>query len=497
MRALVTLCSLVIFLMCSRRRHSYIPAFKYLKLFTIAMGLWGFASAAFFIYPETAPLPYISPFIYATISFGGPLFLLFSFAYSLPHKLYKMKHLHLLLVFPSIITILLLVPPLQKYIIVFTDQLIYIPYRDIQEFYQPLFYVHIVYAYLNVLVGIALLGYKAFHSPENSTVGSKLAMVAAFLFVVQNGFAVSGAKDNHFFWVSSISIILCMSLLFFTLYYDHSEQIIFKGQSALLETIPFPILILNNKSVVIYTNRQGNAIYEPIRDKNHQIVYRSDVLQQYTVFETTLTYQQEICRQFIQRKDNGQLFLLQEQPIDDEKNKGQMMMIIPLTSIQDFFTALENKAFRDPLCQCYNRHFLELKQKESLVQERLPISILMCDLDNLKNINDQLGHHKGDEYIRLCHDEICSCIRKDDLIFRIGGDEFLVILPKAPAPVAQKIALNIEDKVFQHTEFHPHKIGVSVGASTVSELDTSFEDCIKEADEAMYKRKQLHKKERT
>ena len=496
MRALVALCALIIFLLCSRRRHSYVPAFNYLKAFVSVMGLWGFSSTAFFIYPETDSLPYISPFIYATIAFGGPLFLHFTFAYTLPHKLHKIKYLHLLLVFPIIITILLLVPPLQKYVIVFTDQLIYIPYRDIQEFYQPLFYVHIVYAYLTVLAGITLLGYKAFHSPKNSTTGSKLAMVAAFLFVVQNGFSSFGAKDTHFFWVPSISVILCMLLLFFTLYYDHSEQIIFRGQSALLETIPFPVLILNSKSVVIYTNEHGTDIYTQAKDKSHQIVYRNDVLQQYTVFETTLSHQQEICRQFIQRKDNGQLFLLQEQPIDDGRNGGQMMMLIPLTSIQNFFSALEKKAFRDSLCGCYNRHFLEYKQKESLVQERLPISLLMCDLDNLKTINDHLGHHKGDEYIRRCHDEIRACIRKDDLIFRIGGDEFLVILPKAAAAVAQKIAQNIENRGFQHTEFHPHKTGISVGVSTVTELDTSLEDYIKEADKDMYKKKLLHKKER-
>lgn len=495
MRALVALCALIIFLMCSRRSTSYVPAFKYLKLFAIVMGLWGFASAAFFIYPETNLLPVISPLIYATISFGGPAFLFFSFAYTLPHRLRWMKHLHVLLVFPSIITILLLVPPLQKYAIVFTDELIYIPYRDIQEFYQPLFYVHIVYAYLTVLAGIALLIRKTIQSPKDSTTGNKLAMVAALLFVIQNGFANFGAKNNHFFWVPSISVILCMLLLFFTLYYDHSEQIIFKGQAALLENIPFPILFLNNQFIVIYANEHGTDIYNQAKDKNHQLVYRSDVLQQYSVFESTLTYQQEISRQFIQRKDNGQLFLLQEQPIDGERHKGQMMMIIPLTSFQNFFSALEDKAFRDSLCSCHNRHYLEYKQKEILVQDKLPLSVLMCDLDNLKSINDLLGHHKGDEYIRLCHSEIRASIRKDDLIFRIGGDEFLVLLQKAPATVAQNIAQKIEHRVFQHQEFQPHKIGISVGTATITHLDKSLEECIQEADKAMYARKQSHKQE--
>ena len=219
------------------------------------------------------------------------------------------------------------------------------------------------------------------------------------------------------------------------------------------------------------------------------------MLQHYTVFESTLTSQQEISRQFIQQKDNGQLFLLQEQPINGERHKGQMMMIIPLTSFQNFFSSLEDKAFRDSLCNCYNSHYLEYKQKEILVQDKLPLSILMCDLDNLKTINDLLGHHKGDEYLCMCHDEIRASIRNNDIVFRIGGDEFLVILQRAPATVAQSIAKKIEDRVFQHKEFQPHKIGISVGTTTLTHLGKGLEECIQEADKAMYARKQSHKQE--
>lgn len=459
------------------------------------MGLWGFFSAAFFICPDAASLPYISPLIYASIAFGGPSFLLFAFAYTMPHRLHQMKYLHWLLAFPCIVTILLIVPPLQKYIIVFTGKVIYIPYRDILELYQPLYYVHIMYAYLSVLAGISLLVYKAFRSPESTTTGNKLAILAATLFVVQNIIAEFGAKYNPLSWLPSISIILCMSLLFFTLHYDNSDQTILKGQSALLETLPFPVLILNHSSIVIYANKHGNAIYEPLKAMGHQFVYRQDILQHYTMFETTISHQQEMSRQFIQQKSSGQLFLLQEQPIDAGKTKGQMMMLIPLSSIQHFFTALEDKAFRDSLCQCHNRHFLEYKQKDLLLRDKLPVSVLMCDIDNLKTINDQLGHHKGDEYIRMSHDEIRASVRKDDLIFRIGGDEFLVVLQKTPATVAQNIARNIESRVFQHQEFHPHRIGISVGSATITNLDTKFEDCLKEADQAMYRQKQSHKKE--
>ena len=219
----------------------------------------------------------------------------------------------------------------------------------------------------------------------------------------------------------------------------------------------------------------------------------------FTVFEIDSSQQDDQYQgsnKFIQRKDDKTLFFLQEHEIIDEehlKSQGRIIMMVPLTSIQHFFTALENKAFRDSLCQCYNRHFLELKQRESISPDIFPVSFLMCDLDNLKKINDFLGHTKGDEYILTCYNEICSHIKKYNLVFRLGGDEFLVILQKTPASIAQAIAKKIEAKVAQHQNFAPYTAGISIGTCTATSPDTSFEECIKTADEEMYKIKARHK----
>ena len=111
----------------------------------------------------------------------------------------------------------------------------------------------------------------------------------------------------------------------------------------------------------------------------------------------------------------------------------------------------------------------------------------MCDIDNLKGINDTLGHKRGDEYILACLDAIRSCIRKDDLIFRLGGDEFLVLLPKTPARVATNIVQSIDIKMQQQKNFSPHRIGISIGTVTLLSPDANFEASLTEADMEMYK----------
>ena len=290
-----------------------------------------------------------------------------------------------------------------------------------------------------------------------------------------------------------------MILLFLTLYYDTAEQIIFKGRSAFLETMPFPVLIFNNNNVMFYSNGKGKELLGSIDSSATLYQKKQDILRHFTVFEFDADlpegYQGESTK-FIYQKNSNTLFFLQEYAIKDDrqiKNRSQLMMLFPLTSMQNFFSVLEDKAFRDSLCNCYNGHFLRLKQREPIAQDLFPVSLLMCDIDNLKLINDILGHNKGDEYILACHNIIRSCIRKEDLIFRLGGDEFLVILLNTPAKAAHSIVKNIESLIQKQEGFEPHRIGISVGTSTAVSVNESFEDCLQRADDAMYQMKAHHK----
>lgn len=498
LRAIVSLCALVLIILCTNRR-SHIPAFKYFLYFVTSMGLWGFFGSIFYIYPEDNLLPYISPLIYASISFGGPTFMRFCFSYVFPHKKIWVKSLHWIFIFPCIFTLSILLPPLQKYSIIFTNEIIYIPYRDIVEYYNVFFHIYIFYSYGTVLTGSATLLYKVIKHPRQATMGNKLAIVATLLFIGQNMIMTFNDQNNIFFWIPPLTLILCMVLLFFTLYYDTSEQIIVQGQSALLETIPFPVFILNKNNIIIHFNKKGKEFISSIKNKESYYFKKKDLLRLFTIFETNPSvqaYQNQDSNKFLQRKDDKTLFFLQEQKIIHEENlksQGYVMMMFPLTSIQNFFTTLENKAFRDSLCQCYNRHFLELKLNQPVSPDIFPISLMMCDLDNLKKINDFLGHTKGDEYILTCYNEIRSHIKKENLIFRLGGDEFLVVLHKTSSSAAQAIAKNIESKVAKHQNFTPYTAGISIGISTAPSPRTPFADCLSQADEEMYKIKARHK----
>jgi diguanylate cyclase (GGDEF)-like protein len=154
-------------------------------------------------------------------------------------------------------------------------------------------------------------------------------------------------------------------------------------------------------------------------------------------------------------------------------------------------------AERDPLTLALNRHafysLLENKREDS--QAAGSGTVAVVDVDDFKTINDTLGHAVGDKAIRAIARAIRSIIRADDLLFRWGGDEFLVLLVGLPETQARE-RLDELDRVLASTQLpgvaRPVAIGVSYGIAAFSD-PTALERSIEEADREMYARKQARK----
>ena len=163
-----------------------------------------------------------------------------------------------------------------------------------------------------------------------------------------------------------------------------------------------------------------------------------------------------------------------------------------ITEIYLLKEKLKQEAITDPLTGIYNkRHFNIIAQTEynRSIRQNLDMSIIMLDIDYFKQINDNYGHFMGDFILQEVSKVFKSQIRDEDTLFRIGGEEFTIILPHTNMDksilIADKIRVMIENKVFRSSG-KEISITVSLGVSTLKKSDKQFEDILLRADKSLY-----------
>lgn len=147
----------------------------------------------------------------------------------------------------------------------------------------------------------------------------------------------------------------------------------------------------------------------------------------------------------------------------------------------------------DPLTDLYNRGYFTEELQRVERGRRFPVSIMVADLDGLKRVNDTLGHAIGDRLIQQAAQVIRSAVRGDDLVARIGGDEFAIILPGTDMPTALEVRDRIRrGEALCNLECRNYLVGISVGIATV-EQGSSLTEALRLADERMYEEKSVRK----
>lgn len=188
---------------------------------------------------------------------------------------------------------------------------------------------------------------------------------------------------------------------------------------------------------------------------------------------------------------HGQLII---SPVD-----GTQEMLCIFEDITDRILT-ENKlkalATTDPLTGLLNRRAFEELAETWLQQahhHRLPLSLIILDIDHFKQINDTYGHPIGDEVLQhLAKLMRENALREDDIIARYGGEEFIILLPKTTlkdaSHVAERLRIKVEDTKV-HTPEGEIRFTISLGVACLSETEDTLDTLIKHADEALYQAK--------
>jgi diguanylate cyclase (GGDEF)-like protein/PAS domain S-box-containing protein len=151
-------------------------------------------------------------------------------------------------------------------------------------------------------------------------------------------------------------------------------------------------------------------------------------------------------------------------------------------------------SYKDELTDLYNRRFYEEEIKRLNTKRNYPITLLLGDVNHLKETNDNYGHIEGDHLLKTVAESLKEACREDDIIARVGGDEFIIILPKTNEEQAKSILDRIY-KQLSTKEIKGAKVSVSFGQSTLSEEQANVEEAFIKAEDNMYiKKKQENEK---
>jgi diguanylate cyclase (GGDEF)-like protein len=201
---------------------------------------------------------------------------------------------------------------------------------------------------------------------------------------------------------------------------------------------------------------------------------------------------------YLTEKANGQVFTVEDEAL--------LVMIA-----RDAAMALENArlyeetrrlANMDSLTGLYNRRYFEEWLKEELARAQRynhPISLVILDMDHLKQINDGHGHVAGDQAIKAVGEVLARNIRATDVAARLGGDEFVVLLPETDRAGARQMAQRLKRQCtarsFKLEAGTSLCLTVSIGTATYPQDAMDIEGLMKAADQVLYHNKTSHSRE--
>jgi diguanylate cyclase (GGDEF)-like protein/PAS domain S-box-containing protein len=177
-------------------------------------------------------------------------------------------------------------------------------------------------------------------------------------------------------------------------------------------------------------------------------------------------------------------------PIKDEDGSinGVVLVFRDVTEKKERQEKIEYLSYHDHLTELYNRRFFEEELKRLDTERNLPITLIMGDVNGLKLANDAFGHAVGDELLKKVAEIMKEECRADDIIARIGGDEFVFLLPKTDSDEAKIIVQRINANLAQE-KIDSIILSVSFGWETKQEAAEEMTTIYKKAEDYMYRRK--------
>lgn len=284
-----------------------------------------------------------------------------------------------------------------------------------------------------------------------------------------------------------------------TLEEARSSEVIWQ-QQAILDNIPDNVWHKDSEGLYVSVNdpfcKEVGVTSEDVVGKNDYDIFPAEIAAKYEKDSREVmksgdrTYFEEST---VDDEGNIQYIEKVETPIFDDN--GDVSGIIgighDITSRKELEIALRHDSTHDILTGLYNRAFFETELERFSRSRMFPMSIVIADVNYLKTVNDTLGHDAGDDLLRLAAGILFKVFRSEDIVARIGGDEFAVLLPATD----EKTAVKAVERLKLCPEIINGQVSIAVGIAA-AENRAQLSEALKQSDERMYRDKSAQKLEK-
>jgi len=268
----------------------------------------------------------------------------------------------------------------------------------------------------------------------------------------------------------------------------------------LFENSPEGIAMLDNQDAFITVNRGFERLFqytaEEIRGRRvNDIIVPESLLEESVNLSREVYGGQAIQAETLRMRKDGSLInvLAVAYPILlTDKQAGMYVIYSDITERKQAEDQLKYLSLHDPLTGLYNRAYFEQEMKRLQGGRWDPVGVLLCDVDGLKLVNDTMGHDVGDTLLITASRIIKEAFRGSDMVARIGGDEFAVLLPNSDKKAVFSAAERVREAISSHNATNPDiPMSISIGYITGNTDSKNMSDLFKEADNNMYREKLL------
>lgn len=485
-----------------------------LALMMAAMVVWSWTYALHWVFPNSpAPRFWLDATYLGVVSIPGLVLII---AIQLSGQWYRaVQPLRTILLIEPVLTLLLL----------WTDPFHHLFYGGLQSdalslIYDggPWFWVNVVYSYTILLIALSLL-LKALIQSRGQIYRSQILVFTAglgILFVVN----LLGLFGYHPLpGLDLTPILFTITGLFFAVSISAFRMLdlVPVAQDVLMDQMQDGVIIVDYQGRIIDINQTAADLFEMPR---MNLIGSNLTQASASIFGLTNAFAplQQSSREVKIKDSPSKVLDIQINPlqstssrangfliswrditrlkqIESELRKANEILSKNLLQIDTLRASLEEQVIRDPLTGLFNRRFLETILPDEFARaERLkvPISLLVIDIDHFKSVNDRFGHSVGDEVIKHLSRKIETSIRKGDWAIRYGGEEFLAVMIDTTGSSAyhraEQLRKEIQDAVFL-VQGEALQITISIGIAVFPDHGSAYEALFREADRSLYQAK--------